>query len=141
MKSYHVFQIGNFASFLRRYLLNFYFLTKIVNAKEKMGDVVEILKILPRSALLILRNNNLLRSVNQELGVPVNRFLIMARQAVRQIQSTEKNPLRAIEHKIMFEARLGVFVFYYWAYDLFFALMIKLGKIKEVELDELIKSA
>ena len=54
-----------------------------------MDEFVEILKVVPAPVWLILRNNNLLRSINQDLGVPVNRFLIMARQAVRGLHHQE----------------------------------------------------
>ena len=38
---------------------------------------------MPRELLLVLRNQNYLRSLNHEMGQPVNRFRIMARMAVR----------------------------------------------------------
>ena len=52
---------------------------------------MEVMASLPREFMLVLRNHNLLRSVNLEVGVPVNRFSIFARMAVRGISDQHKN--------------------------------------------------
>jgi hypothetical protein len=39
-----------------------------------MDQMIDMLKHLPKEMLMILRNNNLLRAINHELDVPVNRF-------------------------------------------------------------------
>ena len=127
---------------------------KLEQARDKMDEFVEILKVVPPAVWLILRNNNLIRSINQDLGVPVNRFLIMARQAVKGIHSevdeTKANQtwseylsrsLSATKSRALFEFRLALFLFSYWVVDLVISLMIKLGRVKEVELDELVKAA
>merc|ERR1712130_1006769 len=100
-----------------------------VAAQGKMDEFVEILKVVPAPIWLILRNNNLLRSINQDLGVPVNRFLIMARQAVRGLHTQvdeEKvagwslaQQARAKVSQIHFEVRLAAFLLSYWLFDLF----------------------
>lgn len=56
---------------------------------NQISEVTQILKTLPREALVILRNNNLVRSINQDLGIPVNRFVIMARSALRGLSNFE----------------------------------------------------
>ena len=43
-------------------------------------EVMKVLRALPTSLILILRNINIVRSINRELGCPVNRFNIMARR-------------------------------------------------------------
>lgn len=43
-------------------------------------EVVKVLRALPTSLILIIRNLNIVRSLNRELGCPVNRFNIMARR-------------------------------------------------------------
>merc|ERR1712137_244071 len=108
-----------------------------VQAQEKMDEFVEILKVVPAPVWLILRNNNLLRSINQDLGVPVNRFLIMARQAVRGLHHQEApveeekvvswaqsvgQTVRAKASRIQFEIRLASFLLSYWLFDLFISL-------------------
>lgn len=44
--------------------------------------VMEILHAMPTSLILVVRNLNIVRSLNRELGCPVNRFNIMARRYV-----------------------------------------------------------
>ena len=119
-----------------------------------MDEFVEILKVVPPAVWLILRNNNLIRATNQDLGVPVNRFLIMAREAVKGIHSkldetkaeqtwkeSITNSVSATKTTIMFELRLGLFLFSYWIFDKFMNAMIKFGFVKEVELEDLVKAA
>eukprot|EP00124_Ichthyophonus_hoferi_P004265 Ihof_evm7s449 gene=Ihof_evmTU7s449 len=48
-----------------------------------MDSIVGMLKRMPRPLLLVLRNINIVRALNKELGVPINRFDHMARFAVR----------------------------------------------------------
>jgi aarF domain-containing kinase len=43
-------------------------------------EVMRVLRALPTSMILVLRNLNIVRSLNRELGCPVNRFNIMARR-------------------------------------------------------------
>lgn len=125
----------------------------VVAAQEKMDEFVEILKVVDAPVWLILRNNNLLRSINQDLGVPVNRFLIMARQAVRGLHtqvdeekvvgwsSSLAQQTRATVSRIQFEVRLAAFLLSYWLFDMFLTVLIKLGRVKEVELEDLVKAA
>ena len=53
--------------------------------EKKMDKWVDSFQLMPRELLLVLRNQNYLRSLNHEMGQPVNRFRIMARMAVRGI--------------------------------------------------------
>jgi aarF domain-containing kinase len=48
-----------------------------------LDELVNVMKQMPRELLLVLRNTNLVRSVNRELGTPVNRFVIMAEVAAQ----------------------------------------------------------
>ena len=43
-------------------------------------EVIKVLRALPTSMILVVRNLNIVRSLNRELGCPVNRFNIMARR-------------------------------------------------------------
>ncbi len=52
-----------------------------------LDEVMKILRALPTSLILILRNLNIVRSLNRELGCPVNRFNIMARRSVGNADS------------------------------------------------------
>ena len=52
----------------------------VKNTFSRFDEVIGILRVLPTSMLLVLRNINIVRSVNRELGSPVNRFNIMSRR-------------------------------------------------------------
>ncbi|XP_075067582.1 putative aarF domain-containing protein kinase 5 isoform X2 [Mixophyes fleayi] len=54
-----------------------------VMAKEQFDDIMRVLRALPRPMLLVFRNLNTVRSLNIGLGAPADRYLIMARSAVR----------------------------------------------------------
>lgn len=55
------------------------------NPFETINDV---LGSVPKDLLFIFKTTNLVRSINKDLGATVNRFLIMARYAVRGIEVT-----------------------------------------------------
>ncbi|XP_065174625.1 uncharacterized aarF domain-containing protein kinase 5-like isoform X2 [Sycon ciliatum] len=50
-------------------------------AAKHIDLILDVLKALPTPLMLVMRNINIVRSVNSELGTPVNRFNIMARRA------------------------------------------------------------
>lgn len=50
------------------------------NTFFNFDEVMVVLRSMPSSLILILRNLNIVRSINRELGCPVNRFNIMARR-------------------------------------------------------------
>ncbi|XP_030731988.1 uncharacterized aarF domain-containing protein kinase 5 isoform X4 [Globicephala melas] len=52
-------------------------------AREHFEEVMAVLKALPRSMLLVLRNLNTVRAINTTLGAPVDRYFLMAKSAVR----------------------------------------------------------
>ena len=52
----------------------------VKNTFNRFDEVVAILRLLPTSMILVLRNINIVRSVNRELGSPVNRFNIMSKR-------------------------------------------------------------
>ena len=54
-------------------------------AQTRMKDIVGILKDIPRSLVLVIRSMNLVRSINFDLGTPVNRFTLMARDALKSL--------------------------------------------------------
>ncbi|XP_063777132.1 uncharacterized aarF domain-containing protein kinase 5 isoform X2 [Pseudophryne corroboree] len=59
-------------------------------AKEQFDDIIRVLRNLPRPMLLVFRNLNTVRSLNIGLGAPADRYLIMARSAVRAWRRLEK---------------------------------------------------
>lgn len=102
-------------------------------AQQQIPQLLQMSKDMPRELLLVMRNQNYLRSLNAELGAPVNRFRIMARSAVRgiyyqkpihnNIQSEQYiqpkstrtvrtyniYSIQGIYHKLRFELYLGVY--------------------------------
>lgn len=50
-----------------------------VSTFVRFDDVIGILRILPTSMLIAIRNINIVRSINRELGNPVNRYTVMSR--------------------------------------------------------------
>lgn len=51
-------------------------------AREHFEDIMAVLKALPRSMLLVLRNINTVRAINTTLGAPVDRYFLMAKRWV-----------------------------------------------------------
>ncbi len=54
----------------------------VKNTFFQFDGVMTVLRALPTSMIIVLRNINIVRSVSRELGAPVNRFNIMARRWV-----------------------------------------------------------
>ncbi|XP_004638930.1 uncharacterized aarF domain-containing protein kinase 5 isoform X1 [Octodon degus] len=52
-------------------------------ARDHFESVMRVLKAMPRSMLLVLRNINTVRAINVALGTPVDRYFLMAKSAVR----------------------------------------------------------
>ena len=87
-------------------------MSKLVSRKEydatrkkfesKIPQALETFQKMPRELLLVLRNQNYLRSINHELGYLVNRFRIMAACAVRGIgwrNVGDESDIRRIKRK------------------------------------------
>lgn len=53
-------------------------------AREHFEGIMQVLKALPRSMLLVLRNINTVRAINSSLGTPVDRYFLMAKRLVTQ---------------------------------------------------------
>lgn len=49
-------------------------------ALERFGNIMQVLKSMPRPMLLIFRNINTVRSINITLGAPVDRYFAMAKR-------------------------------------------------------------
>ncbi|XP_076864434.1 putative aarF domain-containing protein kinase 5 [Brachyhypopomus gauderio] len=52
-------------------------------ATQRFDSIMRVLKSLPRPMLLVFRNINTVRSINNVLGATVDRYFLMARSAVR----------------------------------------------------------
>eukprot|EP00128_Syssomonas_multiformis_P012180 Colp12_sorted_trinity150504_noHs@13673 len=91
-----------------------------------MDKIVDVLRELPRSMLLVFRNINLVRSVNKDLGVPVNRVSLMARCAIKGLPGDNATSLVA---RLRTFIGLVVFDFHLWragVEQLFARVLLKL---------------
>eukprot|EP00076_Gallus_gallus_P038355 XP_025003893.1 uncharacterized aarF domain-containing protein kinase 5-like [Gallus gallus] len=81
-------------------------------AAHRFGEVMEVLRALPRPMLLVFRNINTVRSINAALGAPVDRYSLMAKSAVRSwgrlrgAQTPGLGGLRAAWESLKFEVAL-----------------------------------
>jgi hypothetical protein len=66
-------------------------------AHQQQHEWMDMFQTMPRELLLIMRNQNYARALTTELGEPVNRFRIMARSALRAVESDTAgdNPVEA----------------------------------------------
>jgi len=97
---------------------------KLANEVWESGaieDISALLESLPRDLLLVLRTNDLIMSINKELGFPVNRFLVMARAAIRGLVVSEETSQHFMER---LKYSYGIFAFNLRVS--FFALVIRM---------------
>ncbi|XP_028673859.2 uncharacterized aarF domain-containing protein kinase 5 [Erpetoichthys calabaricus] len=69
-------------------------------AIKRFEKIMEVLKSMPRPMLLVFRNVNTVRCINITLGAPVDRYLVMAKSAVRglsQIKAQKTHGLLQIQ--------------------------------------------
>jgi aarF domain-containing kinase len=124
--------------------------------RTQMDQMLDVLRMLPKEMLMILRNNNLLRAINHELGVPVNRFSIFARTAAAGIhidkplyQENEKRGfmqsinssfmlLLSWREKLLFECYLSIYRFLHYCIDNWNRIQILLGFADEFNEDKVL---
>lgn len=79
-------------------------------ARERFDKVMEALRAMPRSMLLVIRNLNTVRAIAREHGDPVDRYVALARSAAQgQFMSDEAGILRrmlAFRELLFFEMML-----------------------------------
>jgi aarF domain-containing kinase len=96
--------------------------------QQHIDEVMELMRQIPREFLLILRNNNIIRSINRELGSPINRFSVFGRQAIRGLRrSKHRSWLRRYTEYIYYEFALKRLETSMWFEGIFFKMMYALG--------------
>ncbi|KAF0981425.1 hypothetical protein FDP41_012082 [Naegleria fowleri] len=122
--------------------------------EHRMERFQQMIRNMPSEMLLIMRTNNLLRYVNQSLGVPVNRYVIYARVASKGIHrhcemssrhhnSTtriislwkylkEKSVIAA--EQIHFETILALYQLKQWLWNWYYRQLIFIGFMKPIRL-------
>lgn len=114
------------------------------NLKKEINKIADIIHKVPIEVLLILRNNNLLRMINLDLGTPVNRFIIMARYASKGIFNEEDGSIwkriSSLKENLSFEIHLKIAQFIYFIVDVCARFMRSIGATQEFNHDELFES-
>ncbi|XP_022107730.1 uncharacterized aarF domain-containing protein kinase 5-like [Acanthaster planci] len=72
----------------RPYKLSSRLTEKEYMAQQDFDKIMTVLRQMPHSLLLVIRNLNTVRAINQELGMSVDRYTVMARCAARQSSSS-----------------------------------------------------
>jgi aarF domain-containing kinase len=103
----------------------------MIKMQDKRAEFNEVMRTMPRELLLVLRNLNLARSINKDLGAPINRFIILARVAAAgalQASSQETYkwwPQRVLQswsqwkESVKFDIALQFYSFVYWIANLY----------------------
>jgi hypothetical protein len=68
--------------------------------------------------------SNLIRSINHELGVPVNRFTLFARYSMKGLAASGTETLAGWRDRMNFEWKLFTMDFRYWAEG----ILLRMGK-------------
>ncbi|XP_037353630.1 LOW QUALITY PROTEIN: uncharacterized aarF domain-containing protein kinase 5 [Talpa occidentalis] len=114
-------------------------------AREHFDDIMTVLKALPRSMLLVLRNINTVRAINTGLGAPVDRYFLMAKSAVKgwsQLVGTVRQgfygasllrPLRVLWEMFKFEVALRLEILSMRLTSLLIRTLVYLGFMQEPE--------
>jgi aarF domain-containing kinase len=91
-----------------------------VSASKHAAEICNILDRVPQQLLLLLKTNDLLRSVNEDLGRPINPYTLTLRRCVETVYRHEaQSPsfrVRARAYKNMWlnNVRLWLFEFFTW---------------------------
>ncbi|KAJ7382323.1 putative aarF domain-containing protein kinase 5 [Desmophyllum pertusum] len=102
-------------------------------AQGHFEKVIIILKQLPRSMLLVFRNLNTVRAINQELGEPVDRFVLMARCAIAGVHGDIKHNSVWSKVKTSFESfvldvRIRAMSFRAWMVETYIRFLQYVGR-------------
>ena len=100
---------------------------KFISAnQDKMDD---LFTSLPPATFLMFRNMNIVRSINRDLGTPVDRFQLMARSAASGCHSHSNSGIRLLWHTVVFDLRLKYWVFKTWLFMSYFKVLVALGRV------------
>lgn len=110
-------------------------------AQGHFYKVVTILKQLPRSMLLVFRNLNTVRAINQELGEPVDRFVLMAKCAIAGVHGDINNhgvlfKVKTFVESFVLETRIRIMSFRAWMVETYIRVLQYLGRAPK-DLDNL----
>lgn len=100
-------------------------------SKQNSNRFMLVFQKMPEEILLILRNNNILRSVNRELGDPVNRFVVFGENSIKELAKSNENNsflFRKIQW-VYYEWNLNSFKFFMWFENKIFKFLYLIGYV------------
>ena len=109
---------------------------KFISANQNKID--ELTKSLPPATYLMFRNINIVRSINRDLGTPVNRFELMSRSAAAACATHSNGTLQLLWHTAVFDFKLRWFVFRMWLMGVYMKVLVALELVPH-ELGEQLK--
>jgi len=118
----------------------------IVALTVEIKRLSEVMKNMPREILLVLRNCNLVRSINRDLGTPCNRFSIMARLSAFGLHTKENfsdlwwpnrflRKFKRWRETLGFDVHLNFYIFIYWLSDVTLAFLQWTGQIPAIDIE------
>ncbi|XP_066597082.1 uncharacterized aarF domain-containing protein kinase 5 isoform X2 [Prorops nasuta] len=103
----------------------------IKQAQERFDRITEMLKTMPKSMMLTIRNLNTVRSIMQGYTNPHDRYKLMARIAVRGkysvLNQSYTNIIPVAISKARFEFRLWLHGFAQWMFKMYFSVLHWMG--------------
>ncbi|XP_019613569.1 PREDICTED: uncharacterized aarF domain-containing protein kinase 5-like [Branchiostoma belcheri] len=102
-------------------------------AVDHFDRIMVVLKDLPRSMLLVFRNINTIRSINSQLGHPVDRYTIMAKCAIKGVSAERRKQvslvsrIRAAWESLVFDCLLRYERWHMWLTTCYVRLLGRLG--------------
>jgi len=109
-------------------------------ASEHFDGVMTAIKSMPRAMLLIFRNLNIIRAIVREHGNPVDRYTLMAREAVSSVAKAERETSYpflgrawSIFQSLHFEWVLGKERFFMWLTSTYFKILHYLGQVEDYD--------
>ena len=99
---------------------------KFIDANQE--KIEQLTRSLPTPTFLMFRNINIIRSINRDLGTPVNRFELMARSAAAGAESHSRGGIRLIWNTAVFDFRLRFWSFKMWLLVVYFKVLVALGR-------------
>jgi aarF domain-containing kinase len=135
MRSYSTAEAG---------LFDHHTLEEVARFKEEFSNklserILDALNLMPREMLLVMRTNSLLRALNQELGVPVNRHIINARIAAKGIHKCTdnislRNKIKNLWESVGFEVRIRYWEWRNYITVMIYRVAIAIGLMKPIRL-------
>lgn len=109
-------------------------------ASDHFDGVMNAIKSMPRALLLIFRNLNIIRAIVREHGNPIDRYTMMAREALQALAVAERETAYPVIGRIWscarslhFEWMLGKERFMLWLTTTYFKILNYFGQVEDYE--------